>query len=143
MDDTALSFTERYAKEQAEWPEARTGTDSPEPKGSEQFAELSLSTDSPCELGCVLWAVDLDQDGQPQALAMPSTSYRHDSKPPRIFVLDEKGEWDDRGPLLWTQLPDGYVEHGDAYPRYPAKERFRWSNPVICSCRPAICCLRR
>lgn len=110
MDDTALSFTERYAKEQAERPKPELEWIGPEPKGSEQFAELSLSTDSPCELGCVLWAVDLDQDGQPEVLAMPSTSYRHDSKPPRIFVLDEKGEWDDRGPLLWTQLPDGYVD---------------------------------
>ena len=110
MDDTALSFTERYAKEQAERPQPELEWIGPEPKGSEQFAELSLSTDSPCELGCVLWAVDLDQDGQPEVLAMPSTSYRHDSKPPRIFVLDEKGEWDDRGPLLWTQLPDGYVD---------------------------------
>ena len=110
MDDTALSFTERYAKERAERPKPELEWIGPAPKGSEQFAELSLDTDAPCAPGCVLWAVDLDRDGQPEVLAIPRTSYRHDFKPPRIFVLDEQGEWDDRGPLLWTQLPDGYVD---------------------------------
>ncbi|WP_246500206.1 DUF4153 domain-containing protein [Pseudomonas cyclaminis] len=105
MEDTALSFTERYAKERAERPKPELEWIGPAPKGSEQFAELSLNTDAPCAPGCVLWAVDLDRDGQPEVLAIPRTSYRHDFKPPRIFVLDEQGEWDDRGPLLWTQLP--------------------------------------
>lgn len=35
---------------------------------------------------------------------------REQAPSPRIYVLDAKGEWDDRGPLLWTQLPDGYVD---------------------------------
>lgn len=110
MDDTALSFSEQYAKERANRPKAELEWIGPKPKGSEQFAELSLETDSPCESNCVLWAVDLDLDGQPEVLAIPNTGYRHDSKPPRIFALDEKGKWDDRGPLVWTQLPEGYVD---------------------------------
>ncbi|MCD7037593.1 DUF4153 domain-containing protein [Pseudomonas marginalis] len=110
MDDTSLSFSEQYEKERARRPKPELEWIGPKPKGSEQFAELSLNTDSPCEPGCVLWAVDFDQDGQPEVLAIPRTDYRADAKPPRIFVLNEKGEWDDRGPLLWTQLPDGYVD---------------------------------
>jgi hypothetical protein len=110
MEDTSLSFSEQYEKERARRPKPELEWIGPEPKGSEQFAELSLNTDSGCEPGCVLWAVDFDQDGQPEVLAIPRTSYRHDFKPPRIFVLDDKGEWDDRGPLVWTQLPDGYVD---------------------------------
>ena len=110
MDDTALSFSEQYAKERAQRPKAELEWIGPKPKGSEQFAELSLETDSPCETNCVLWAVDLDLDGQPEVLAIPNTGYRQDFKPPRIFALDEKGKWDDRGPLVWTQLPDGYVD---------------------------------
>ncbi|TFW44448.1 DUF4153 domain-containing protein [Pseudomonas fluorescens] len=110
MDDTSLSFSEQYEKERAQRPKPKLEWIGPQPKGSEQFAELSLDTDSPCEPGCVLWAVDLDEDGRPEVLAIPRTSYRHDFKPPRIFVQDSKGEWDDRGPLLWTQLPDGAVD---------------------------------
>ncbi|KTC45828.1 hypothetical protein AO262_34910 [Pseudomonas fluorescens ABAC62] len=108
MDDTSLNFDEWYAKQQAELPTPEMEWIGPRPKGSEQFAELILNTESPCEPGCVLWAVDLDQDGQPEVLAIPRGSDSNDSsKPPRIFVLDEKGKWDDRGPLLWTQLPVG------------------------------------
>lgn len=110
MDDTALSLTERYAKERAERPKPELEWIGPEPKGSAQFAELSLNTDSPCEPGCVLWAVDLDEDGRSEVLAVPRTSYRHDFKPPRIFVQDNKGQWSNRGPLLWTQLPDGAID---------------------------------
>lgn len=110
MDDTSLSFSEQYEKERARRPKPELEWIGPKPKGSEQFAELSLNTDSPCKPGCVLWAVDFDHDGQPEVLAIPRTGYRADAKPPRIFVLNEKGEWDDRGPLVWTQLPDGYVD---------------------------------
>lgn len=110
MEDTALSFEEQYAKERAQRPKPELEWIGPKPKGSEQFAEISLNTNSPCESGCVLWAVDLDQDGQDEVLVVPRTSLRHDFKPPRIYVLDEKGEWDDRGPLLWTQIADGYVD---------------------------------
>ncbi|ALI01065.1 DUF4153 domain-containing protein [Pseudomonas sp. FW306-02-F02-AA] len=110
MDDTSLSFSEQYAKERARRPKPELEWIGPKPKGSEQFAEISLNTDSPCEPGCVLWAVDLDQDGQNEVLVVPRTSFRHDFKPPRIYALDGKGEWDDRGPLVWTQLPDGNVD---------------------------------
>lgn len=110
MDDTTLSFSEQYEKERARLPKPELEWIGPKPKHSEQFAELSLDTDSLCESGCVLWAVDLDQDGQDEVLVVPRTRLHNDFKPLRIYVLDEKGEWDDRGPLLSPQLPDGYMD---------------------------------
>ncbi|MGK9416686.1 DUF4153 domain-containing protein [Pseudomonas cedrina] len=110
MEDTSLSFSEQYEKDRAQRPRPELEWIGPQPKGSEQFAELSLDSDDPCEPGCVLWAVDLDEDGRPEVLAIPRTSSRHGFKPPRIFVQDNKGQWSDRGPLLWTQLPDGAVD---------------------------------
>lgn len=110
MDDTALSYIEKYAKERARQPKPELEWMGAEPKSSEQFAELSLNTDAPCESGCVLWAVDLDEDGQDEVLMMPRSNVLHDFKAPRIYVLDENGEWADRGPLLWTQMSNGYVD---------------------------------
>jgi hypothetical protein len=110
MEDTSLSFSEQYEKERAQRPKPELEWIGPQPKGSEQFANLSLDADSPCEPGCVLWAVDLDEDGRPEVLAIPHTGYSHDFMIPRIFVQDRKGQWGDRGPLLWTQLPDGAVD---------------------------------
>ncbi|MFT0475063.1 DUF4153 domain-containing protein [Pseudomonas antarctica] len=110
MDDTALSYSERYANERARRPKPELEWIGPTPKGCEQFVDISLTPDSICEFGCVLWAVDLDQDGQSEVLVVPHARVHHESKPPRIYALDGKGEWDDRGPLLWTQWPGGYVD---------------------------------
>ncbi|WP_446435734.1 hypothetical protein [Pseudomonas sp. 1152_12] len=110
MDDTALSYSERYANERARRPKPELEWIGPTPTGSEQFVDISLTPDSICEFGCVLWAVDLDQDGQSEVLVVPHARVHHESKPPRIYALDGKGEWDDRGPLLWTQWPGGYVD---------------------------------
>ena len=110
MDDTSLSFDEQLAKERARAPKPELEWIGPKPKGSEQFVDMSEIADSPCESGCVLWAVDLDADGQSEVLVVPLTSFRNEYKGPRIYALDEKGQWDDRGPLLWTQLPSGHVD---------------------------------
>lgn len=110
MDDTALSESERYAKQWAWHFNPDLEWIGPLPKGSDQFVDIIRSTETPCTTACVLWAVDLDQDGQDEVLMVPRNSPREAFKPPRIYVLDEKGDWDSRGPLLWTRLPDGYVE---------------------------------
>ena len=110
MEDTSLSYEEQFAKERARAPKPELEWIGPKPKGSEQFVAISEIADSPCDSGCVLWAVDLDEDGQSEVLVVPGAGFRYEYKSPRIYVLDEKGEWDDRGPLLWTQLPDGHVD---------------------------------
>lgn len=110
MEDTSLSYEEQLAKERARAPKPELEWIGPKPKGSEQFVAISEIADSPCDSGCVLWAVDLDEDGQSEVLVVPGAGFRYEYKSPRIYVLDEKGEWDDRGPLLWTQLPDGHVD---------------------------------
>lgn len=110
MEDTSLSYEEQLAKERARAPKPELEWIGPKPKGSEQFVAISDIADSPCDSGCVLWAVDLDEDGQSEVLVVPGAGFRYEYKSPRIYVLDEKGEWDDRGPLLWTQLPDGHVD---------------------------------
>lgn len=110
MDDTALSYSERYSKERAQRIKPELEWIGPKAKDSGYFSEASLYPDSPCEAGCVLWAVDLDQDGRDEVLVVPQIEPGGKSKPPRIFVQDEQGRWDDRGPLLWTQQPDGYVD---------------------------------
>ncbi|MPR03383.1 DUF4153 domain-containing protein [Pseudomonas sp. MAFF 212408] len=110
MDDTSLSYSERYVKSRAARPKPELEWIGAKPTGSEQFVDISLSPDSICETACVLWAVDLDEDGQDEVLVVPRTRLRHDAKPPRIYALDKNGEWDNRGPLLWTQQPDAYID---------------------------------
>lgn len=111
MDDTLLSYSERYAKERAQQPGPELEWIGPQPKGSEQFVAISLGPDSICEPGCALWAADFDQDGQDEVLMVPQASmHQYEYKPPRLYALNKKGEWDNRGPLLWTQQPDGYVD---------------------------------
>lgn len=110
MEETSLSFEEQSAKDRARAPKPELEWIGHPPKGSEQFVAISEIEDSPCNSGCVLWAVDLDEDGQSEVVVVPRTSFRYEYKSPRIYVLDEKGEWDDRGSLLWAQLPDGHVD---------------------------------
>jgi hypothetical protein len=110
MEDTALSYSERYSKARAQRIKPELEWIGPKAKDSGYFSEASLYADSPCETGCVLWAVDLDQDGRDEVLVVPRIEPGGKSKPPRIFGQNEEGRWDDRGPLLWTQLPDGYVD---------------------------------
>ena len=40
--------------------------------------------------GCALWAVDLDQDGQPEVLQLPKNKW---SEPLHFFKRDAQGKW--------------------------------------------------
>lgn len=110
MERTALSYSERYAKAEAQRLKPELEWIGPQPTESAYFAVASGFADSPCRNGCVLWAVDLDQDGRDEVLVVSRTDPGHNSKPPRIFVQDDMGRWNDRGPMFWTQQQDGYID---------------------------------
>src|SRR5690606_19023678 len=66
----------------------------PPVEGSEQFTEQSLG-ELACEhLGCVLWAVDLNDDGQPEVLEI---SKEDSIYPIYFFTRSPEGKWTQAG----------------------------------------------
>ncbi len=111
MDDTALSFTERYAKEQAERPEARTGMDRPGAQRQRAICRAQPEHGLPLRVG--LRAVGGRPGSGWPTRSAGNAEHQLSSRLQAAthFVLDEKGEWDDRGPLLWTQLLGRLCRH--------------------------------
>ncbi|MFI8373584.1 DUF4153 domain-containing protein [Pseudomonas helleri] len=62
----------------------------PKVEGSEQFDTPQIGGNACRGGGCVLWAVDLDQDGQDEVLRV-SQSDRYDA--PEFFKRDAQGSW--------------------------------------------------
>ena len=95
----------------------------PEVEGSEQFGEPGIGG-QPCWVpGCVLWAVDLNQDGQMEVLQLPKQKW---SDPLYFFTRDAQGRWKRAGtyeggdsPLeMIEQIREGQVKV--VKPRYQA-----------------------
>ena len=84
----------------------------PEVAGSEQFDDPAISKEDCLKPGCVLWAVDLDQDGQSEVLLLPKTSWRNTLY---FFKRDPAGKWHEAGtfealdntPHLIEQIREG------------------------------------
>lgn len=66
----------------------------PPVEGSEQFAEQDVG-EMPCDgVGCVLWAVDLNDDGQPEVLEI---SKKDSVYPIYFFTRSAEGKWTQAG----------------------------------------------
>ena len=66
----------------------------PKVEGSEQFYDKRFDGQSCLAPGCALWAVDLDQDGQPEVLQLPKNKW---SEPLYFFKRDAQGNWQRAG----------------------------------------------
>ncbi|MES2868864.1 MAG: DUF4153 domain-containing protein [Pseudomonadota bacterium] len=66
----------------------------PEVEGSEQFIDPSIGGNACRNQGCVLWAVDLNQDGQSEVLQLPKKGWA-DSL--HFFTRDAQGKWQQTG----------------------------------------------
>ena len=62
----------------------------PKVEGSEQFYDKRFNGQLCLAPGCALWAVDLDQDGQPEVLQLPKNKW---SEPLYFFKRDAQGNW--------------------------------------------------
>lgn len=62
----------------------------PKVEGSEQFYDKRFNGQLCLAPGCALWAVDLDQDGQPEVLQLPKNKW---SEPLYFFKRDVQGNW--------------------------------------------------
>ena len=62
----------------------------PKVEGSEQFEVKGFDGQLCLAPGCALWAVDLDQDGQPEVLQLPKNKW---SEPLHFFKRDAQGKW--------------------------------------------------
>ena len=95
----------------------------PEVEGSEQFGEPGIGGQPCWAPGCVLWAVDLNQDGQMEVLQLPKQKW---SDPLYFFTRDAQGRWKRAGtyeggdsPLeMIEQIREGQVKV--VKPRYQA-----------------------
>ena len=66
----------------------------PKVEGSEQFYDKRFNGQLCLAPGCALWAVDLDQDGQPEVLQLPKNKW---SEPLYFFKRDAQGNWQRAG----------------------------------------------
>ena len=95
----------------------------PKVEGSEQFGEPGIGGQPCWAPGCVLWAVDLNQDGQMEVLQLPKQKW---SDPLYFFTRDAQGRWKRAGtyeggdsPLeMIEQIREGQVKV--VKPRYQA-----------------------
>ena len=95
----------------------------PEVEGREQFGEPGIGGQPCWAPGCVLWAVDLNQDGQMEVLQLPKQKW---SDPLYFFTRDAQGRWKRAGtyeggdsPLeMIEQIREGQVKV--VKPRYQA-----------------------
>ena len=62
----------------------------PKVEGSEQFYDKRFNGQLCLAPGCALWAVDLDQDGQPEVMQLPKNKW---SEPLYFFKRDAQGNW--------------------------------------------------
>ena len=62
----------------------------PKVEGSEQFYDKRFNGQLCLAPGCALWAVELDQDGQPEVLQLPKNKW---SEPLYFFKRDAQGNW--------------------------------------------------
>ena len=62
----------------------------PKVEGSEQVYDKRFNGQLCLAPGCALWAVDLDQDGQPEVLQLPKNKW---SEPLYFFKRDAQGNW--------------------------------------------------
>ena len=69
----------------------------PKVEGSEQFEDKGFDGQLCLAPGCALWAVDLDQDGQPEVLQLPKNKW---SEPLHFFKRDAQGKWRRAGTYL-------------------------------------------
>ena len=66
----------------------------PKVEGSEQFYDKTFDGPLCLAPGCAMWAVDLDQDGQPEVLQLPKNKW---SEPLYFFRRDAQGNWQRAG----------------------------------------------
>ena len=79
----------------------------PEVEGSEQFGEPGIGGQPCWAPGCVLWAVDLNQDGQMEVLQLPKQKW---SDPLYFFTRDAQGRWKRAGTYEGGDSPLEMIE---------------------------------
>lgn len=80
----------------------------PRVEGAEQFEKPTMSRERCWPPGCVLWAVDVDQDGQNEVLQLPK---RNGSVALPFFKRDADGIWKVAGVYEGTQNVLALIEH--------------------------------
>lgn len=79
----------------------------PEVEGREQFGEPGIGGQPCWAPGCVLWAVDLNQDGQMEVLQLPKQKW---SDPLYFFTRDAQGRWKRAGTYEGGDSPLEMIE---------------------------------